>query len=258
MHSNAPQRLILTRPLTRSCARRLGWLADAALELLWPTRCAGCEQLGALLCERCTDALSRIDQDFACPRCGAPAGRLVCTECTPVYEQSVFTFSQARCAVEFSEITRRIIIAYKDGGERRLASLLARLLADVIPAEWRRWADALTWVPADSQALRRRGFDHMELIARALAAQTGLRVLPTLMKQARADQRGLGRSQRKTNTGRIFSVGHLEALLPGLQIRHLILIDDVFTTGATLDAASRALRAAKIQEIRVATVARVW
>jgi ComF family protein len=250
MYGNGTQRLLLIRRLAR--------LADAALELFWPTRCAGCEQLGALLCERCADALPRIDQEFACPRCGAPAGRLVCTECTPVYEQSSFAFEQARCAVEFTELTRRVIIAYKDGGERRLAPVLARLLAGAIPLEWRRWADALTWVPADLRALRRRGFDHMELIARALSEQTGLRATATLVKQARADQRGLGRRQRRQNAGRVFAAAQTPPSPPCSQATRLILIDDVFTTGATLDAATRALRTAGIREIRVATIARVW
>jgi predicted amidophosphoribosyltransferase len=244
--------------------RRLG---TAALELIWPTRCVGCERLGTLLCESCADALPFIDQTLACPRCGAPAGLLVCTECTPVYEPQSFAFAQARCTLEFSELTRRLIVAYKDGGERRLAPVLARLLAHAIPAEWRRWADALTWIPADARAFRRRGFDHMALLASALAEQIGLPAVSLLAKQVCADQRGLGRTQRAGNTSEVFSVRALPQdgcatdfpshSRPG----HLILIDDVFTTGATLDAAAHTLLHSHdldIREVRVATVGRVW
>jgi ComF family protein len=243
--------------------RRLGSLAlELALELVWPTRCAGCERLGTLLCDRCADALPRIEQASACPRCGAPAGRLVCTECTPVYEATAFSFSQACCTLEFSELTRRVILAYKDGGERRLAQPLARLIAEALPFEWRRWADALTWVPADSEALRRRGFDHMELIACALAARVGLRAQPTLVKLPRADQRGLGRAQRKDNARVVFRAcqrqtpqdSHAPNRIPS----RVLLIDDVFTTGATLDAATRVLLSSGAREVRVATIARVW
>jgi predicted amidophosphoribosyltransferase len=247
--------------------RDLRYLGNAALELIWPTRCAGCEKLGALLCETCTDELPFITQELACPRCGAPAGLLVCTECAPVYGRQDFAFSQARCAVEFSTLTKRLIVAYKDKGDRRLAFVLALILAHAIPLEWRRWADAISWIPADEQALRRRGFDHMALIAHALAEHTGLRATPTLVKQVQADQRVLSRAQRSSNMTKGFSViePHQEnppALIrPHIPLEHLILIDDVFTTGATLDAAARMLLRAKgrgIREVRVATISRVW
>ncbi|MDR2587237.1 MAG: ComF family protein [Coriobacteriales bacterium] len=241
-------------------------LGPLALEFVWPTRCAGCERLGALLCDECSDALPRIDQASACPRCGAPAGRLVCTECTPAYEKTAFSFTHACCALEFSELTRRVILAYKDGGERRLAPLLARLIAEAVPLEWRRWADALTWIPADPQALRRRGFDHMELIAQALAARLGLHAQPTLIKRARADQRRLGRAQRGNNARALFQVRQQQAPQEDLPPHHsphrlpsrLLLIDDVFTTGATLESATRTLLSSGAREVRVAAIARVW
>jgi predicted amidophosphoribosyltransferase len=133
-----------------------------------------------------------------------------------------------------------------------------------MPLEWRLWADALTWIPADAKAYRRRGFDHMGLIARSLGEQTGLRAVPLLEKLSRADQRKLNRAERQRNMETLFSViepgrdasGHDPPVF--LKKAHLILIDDVFTTGATLDAAARTLRAAGVGEIRVATVVRVW
>jgi predicted amidophosphoribosyltransferase len=140
-------------------------------------------------------------------------------------------------------------------------------MAEVIPFEWRRWADVLTWVPADAQALRRRGFDHMETLARALASQTGMRAQPTLIKQARADQRHLGRAQRRENASALFIVNRPALINPHHPAgppqhphhpRKLILIDDVFTTGATLEAASKALISAGARDIRVVTIARVW
>jgi ComF family protein len=238
--------------------KKLGALCCFMLELIWPTRCAGCERLGLLLCDECQEALPRIDQNHACPRCGAPAGCLVCTECTPIYERAGFAFHQACCALEFSELTRRIIIAYKDGGERRLAPVLAQIIASVIPLEWRLWADVFTWIPADPQAFQRRGFDHMELIARSFAAQSGLRAAPLLVRRRRLDQRRLNRKQRKDNMSQVFFTKHQAPLSLGYPLRRVILIDDVFTTGATLDAAARTLLSAGIREVRVVTVARVW
>jgi predicted amidophosphoribosyltransferase len=130
-------------------------------------------------------------------------------------------------------------------------------MAEAIPFEWRRWANALTWIPADPQALRRRGFDHMALVAQALAARMGLRTQSTLIKQARADQRRLGRMQRGNNARALFCAQ--QQLSPkGKPLRHLLLIDDVFTTGATLESATRTLISSGTREVRVATIARVW
>ncbi|MDR1015028.1 MAG: double zinc ribbon domain-containing protein [Coriobacteriales bacterium] len=275
-----------------SLGRHADRLRQAALELLWPTRCVGCERLGVLLCEDCASALPFIDQGRACPRCGAPAGALVCTECAPVHERTALAFTQARCALEFAGPVPRLVVAYKDGGERRLAGLLARLVARVVTPEWRCWADVLAWVPADAAALRRRGFDHMRLVAEALGALTGLRTAPLLVKQAQLDQRLLGRRQRRENAGSVFSLHPSPAIAqrgragtgqgpraagadvgkgpcaadvqgvlrggPLSSFGRIVLIDDVLTTGATLDAATRVLLSAGAQEVRVATVARVW
>ena len=59
----------------------LGRLREAALEVLSPTRCAGCERPGALICEACLSRIEVIDPVHACTRCGAPFGDMLCTEC---------------------------------------------------------------------------------------------------------------------------------------------------------------------------------
>ncbi|MDR0350513.1 MAG: double zinc ribbon domain-containing protein [Coriobacteriales bacterium] len=234
-------------------AQRLG---AAALELLWPTRCACCETHGALLCERCAAALPFIDQEGACPLCGAPAGALVCTECAPIHEEGGFTFTRATCALALDEPVRRLIVTYKDEGERRLAELLARLIASALPASWASWAEMLTWVPADEKAIRRRGFDHMRLIAEEMGKRAGLPARPLLQKRAQLDQRGLSRRQRRENAAALFS--YVGAAVSSSPPAHVLLLDDVLTTGSTLDACAQVLLTGGVREVRVATIARVW
>jgi len=247
--------------LMRACGR----LPELFIELIWPTRCAGCERLGVLLCASCQQGLPYIDPSLACSRCGAPFGKLVCTECTPIHEPITMAFTEARCALEFNELTQRIIVTYKDKGEQRLGFLLAQMLAHVIPLEWKLWADVLTWIPADEEAVRRRGFDHMEFIAVSLAEQTGLRLASLLEKQSNKDQRSLNRRERQQNMHSMFSLKDTNQPAPNtnqpaqpVKAQRILLIDDVFTTGATLDAATQVLLAAKAQEVRVATICRVW
>ncbi|MDR3053640.1 MAG: ComF family protein [Coriobacteriales bacterium] len=236
-----------------SLRARQDGVVEGFLELLWPTRCIGCEKPGALLCPSCFVALPFIDRALACERCGAPFGTLLCTECNTADGPREFAFTQAACAFEFKDIVARMIVAYKDQSERRLAPLLARFVQQALPPEWQRWADAISYIPCDRRALRKRGFDHMQHLAAASADLVGLPAVALLRKGASTDQRKLGRAGREENMTTAFSADERVAMP-----RHVLLLDDVFTTGATLDAASRVLLAAGAAEVRVASVARVW
>ena len=152
-------------------------IGDAALETLWPTRCAVCDAPGALLCDRCRRDLAYIDRWRACPRCGAAWGRLQCTECNPVTLSRLglarLPFESCVCAVALDDAAHRIATLYKDAGERRLSAVMGSIMADATDPDWLREADAVTWVPASRTAFRRRGFDHAEELARAFAACAG-------------------------------------------------------------------------------------
>ena len=103
-----------------------------ALEALSPTRCAGCERAGALICQDCLAALTLIDPRHSCTRCGAPFGDLLCTECSVEGTSSAMAEALDRClaCAVYAHPLPRIIKAYKDAGERRLAPYLAELLYD--------------------------------------------------------------------------------------------------------------------------------
>ena len=161
--------------------------AHEALEALSPTRCAGCERAGALICQDCLAALALIDPRHRCTRCGAPFGDLLCTECSVEGSSSAMAEALDRClaCAVYTHPLPRIIKAYKDAGERRLAPYLAELLYDTaLHAQAAApdrlggvlsGADAVVFVPATAAAFRRRGFDHMEAIARPFCELSGVR-----------------------------------------------------------------------------------
>ena len=254
-------------------------ILEGLLELVYPTRCVVCEHPGSLLCDEDRAQLAYIDYPSACPRCGAPFGQLLCTECMTREGLEQFAFEAAFCMLLYDQRSESLVRAYKDANERRLAALLAELLSQALPRDWRRWADYLSWIPADQLALRRRGFDHMSMIASYLSEYSGIPSIDLLQKLGRADQRQLSRAERRANAPQLFNIRDLSSTenlqdpaqrgpsqLNKLQQprtspqmpKHLLLIDDVFTTGATLDAAATVLLAAGVQSIRVATIARVW
>jgi predicted amidophosphoribosyltransferase len=224
----------------------LRFLADLA-ELVMPTRCAGCDLPGNLLCEECLALAMRHPPSESCPRCAAPFGALVCTEC---WERS-FAFEAAVALGDLSAPLHRAVLLYKDASERRLGSLLGALLGEVVSDRWPDWADAVAWIPPSRQALARRGFDHAGEIASGVSGALGIDCRPLLTKARAADQRLLGRVARAENTVGTFTT---VADVPP----RVLLVDDVMTTGATLDSAAEELLDAGATNVRVAVVARAW
>lgn len=218
------------------------------LELVAPTRCAGCVFPGAVLCASCEQESASIAQPDSCPRCGAPYGAVVCTECW----DRVFAFEGAVCAGQLEAPLARAVVLHKDARERRLARNLGEMVARSVREAWGpSWPDVVTWIPASPTALRRRGFDHAEAVAREAAHCLGAPVRALLISRGSRDQRALGRSERASNVDSAFAaVGSLES--------RILVVDDVFTTGATFDSAATALLQGGAQAVRVAAVARAW
>lgn len=221
-------------------------IGAALAEVFSPVRCAGCDLPGAVLCPECARELPLIDARRACSQCGADGGHNVCSECG----ERTFAFARAVCAGRLEPPLSRAITLYKDAGERRYATLLGGLLLAVCEP-WRGWPDAVGAVPSSREALARRGFDHTRALATALATGLHVPVVSRLAVARRRDQRALGREQRFANIEGSFRLVH--GAPPPARI---LLVDDVLTTGATLDGAARVLLAAGAEEVRVAAVAR--
>lgn len=234
------------------------------LDLIFPPKCAGCDAQGALLCAACRDALPLIDPTTACPRCGAPlpegpganplegSTRGHCAEC----HDRTFAFSAARCAARLEPPVSRAVVVLKDSGERRYGRVLGGLLAECA-AGWLTPDDVLVPAPASPDAVRRRGFDHAADIAQALGQITGHEVRPLLRATPGADQRALSREERFANRAQAFRLVEPRGLGGPVAVpARVVVIDDVFTTGATLDAAARVLRGEGVADVRALAVAR--
>ena len=224
-------------------------------ETLFPTRCPLCDAPGTVLCDRCARRLPYIDATLACPRCGAPYGRVQCTECNPVlmapFGCKEPPWDGAVSALVLTEAARRVVTVYKDQGERGLARPMAAIMGRYLPPAWLADEPAVAFVPATPGARRRRGFDHAELLARELSWIIGAEWAPLLAAPRRLDQRRLSR------TARIQNMRASMRALPGATIPPaIILVDDVCTTGSTLMAAVEALREGGAHTVYCATFAR--
>jgi predicted amidophosphoribosyltransferase len=157
-------------------------------------------------------------------------------------------FVRARAAVEYDAPVRRIVGAWKERGLRRLAAWAAAVVADT---HERPDGTSLTFVPADPERRLRRGHHPAEALARELARTWGIGLEPLLVRaRGSPRQRELGRAQRRGNVAAAFTARG--GVLPG----RLVLVDDVYTTGATANAAAAALRKAGCAEVEIVTFAR--
>ena len=158
-------------------------------------------------------------------------------------------FAACASAVVFDEATGRIARVFKDQGEQRLSDVMAAIMVRMIPPDWA--FDAVSFVPATLAAVRHRGFDHAELLARDVACGCDAPCFASLARPKTRDQRALTGAERIANLAGRFKAH--DCAMP----RRLLLVDDVYTTGATLCAATDALLAAGVEEVRALTFARV-
>jgi predicted amidophosphoribosyltransferase len=214
------------------------------LDLLLPQRCLVCSEPGEQVCRACTSALRRIAPP-CCERCGTPTAWPVrrCAECAG----RRLAFARARAAVEYDAPVRRIVAAWKERGLRRLAAWAAAVVAAELPPPS---AGILAFVPADPDRRLRRGHHPAEQLARELASAWESSVEPLLVRvRGSPRQRELTRTERRRNVAGAFrGVGPAPP--------RVTLVDDVYTTGATANAAASALRKAGTREVDVVTFAR--
>jgi ComF family protein len=236
--------------------------ATAALDLLYPALCPVCDRgLDAgrrdPLCRACWSAIERIEPPF-CAKCGVPLpsfetpARALAPRC-PACVTAAPPFDYARAAGAYTGVLRDALHALKFGGKRALARPLAALMLEQCGALLGPDVDALVPVPLARGRERERGFNQAALLAGHLAAASGLAVESRWLSRRRSTrpQTELTAGERRVNVARAFSPS------PRVAGTHVVLVDDILTTGATAAECARTLRAAGVRTVGVLAVARV-
>jgi len=211
--------------------------------LVAPPACLACEapsHPGASLCAACRAGLSWIGPG-RCPRCGLPQ------PCAPCPARDA-AFDAAWSAVAFDGAARALVHALKFRAAIAAADTMAAQIAANAPRALLN--GTLLAVPGDRGRRRRRGFDHALTLASALAARTGLPLARGLLRAPPLPrQLGAGRAERLRR-------GAVALEVTGVVPERVVLVDDVHTTGATLDAAARALSSGGALRVVALTYAR--
>jgi len=217
------------------------------LDLLFPPRCAGCGRVGVLLCGKCLARFEPI-RPPVCRWCGRPNPHDgLCRSC----EHTPSPLDGISAAAVFAPPLRDVIHVFKYGNGRGLAPALARPMA----AAWQQRAsavDLLAPVPLHAARQAERGYNQSALLARALGPVVGIPVAETLLTRQKATvpQVTLDAQARQANvSGAFICRGDVAG-------QRILLIDDVCTTGATLEACAAALKECGAANVWALTLAR--
>ena len=236
----------------------LAHLPRLALDIALPTLCVSCREPvdGEGVCAACWAKLSFIEPPY-CPRLGIPfvydpGPELLSMEAIanpPAYRR-------ARAAVRYDDVARTLVHSLKYQDRTDLAPAMGRWMARA-GRELLDGADMLVPVPLHWRRAWRRRYNQSGALARVIERQAGVRVRGEVLRRVRATEQqiGLSRAQRATNVQGAFQVSADRQ--SEVQGRRIVLIDDVLTSGATVDACARALLRARAAQVDVLVFARV-
>lgn len=225
------------------------------LDVIFPPVCARCRRVGALLCADCLADLVPVTEPL-CIRCGRHNdNQLSGPEALPcsVCRQGPALLDQMRAPLLYVEPLSSIIHRYKYEGYFALAGPLGDLMA----ARWPSWTtppDLIMPIPLHKKRHRHRGYNQSALLAKPLARAAGLAYNEAALRRIRhtVPQVGLGPEQRAENVRDAFAADDEE-----VAGKHILLIDDVLTTGATMRSAAETLLNAGASSVSAYCLARV-
>lgn len=217
------------------------------LDLLFPRRCPVCDSvqpMGRIVCPSCAEGLRRISSPF-CKKCGkavADARQEYCADCAC----GSHLYKEGRALYEYPRV-KKSLYRFKYGGRKEYGEFYGGELARHLDPVIRSWRpDALVPVPLHGSRKRMRGYNQAEVLAVCLGEKTGIPVKKDLIRRVEktAPQKSLDRQARQNNLKRAFKIYEND-----VKLNTIIIIDDIYTTGSTVDAMASVLRGAGIKNI---------
>ena len=218
------------------------------LDLIYPRRCPVCDKavkpFGNLICEECTKKIKYVKAP-SCSKCGKELKdkrAIFCRDCAHKehgYDRGMALFAYPSVAESIYRFKYRGRQEYAVYYGERLAAVLGRRIAELKP-------DALVPVPIHDSKKRQRGYNQAELIARELGSRLNIPVETNLIKRVRKTipMKDLSAAERQNNLKRAFKICRND-----VKLNTIIIVDDIYTTGSTIDAIAREMRKAGIKRI---------
>jgi competence protein ComFC len=206
------------------------------------------------LCDICVESI-RWASTRVCARCGKPLSEQDPSEICFSCREHPHTFDRGYTCAAYGLYERELVFALKYRGRTDIAATLAEMMHDMMRARGAPFFDAAVPVPMHPDKRKRRGFNQAELISREFARLEGIEHVPELLQRVRDTEamRGLTPAERRANILGAFAVP--DGMTDYAAGRRILVIDDIYTTGSTADAAADALKRAGADDVSFLTFA---
>ena len=226
---------------------------EFVLDCLYPRICPICNEIvkrrGSDICPDCEKKLSFVGDSY-CMRCGKPVDEYeeYCRDCAT----GAHVYDEGRAALIYDEYMSKSIYRFKYNGKREFAGFYSRVMYECLREKIESWkVDAIVPVPVHKSKQKKRGYNQAELIAKGLSDRLRIPVCGTLVTRSKATavQKNLGARERRNNLKKAFNVTQNVVKLDSV-----LIVDDIYTTGATIDAIAGCLKAAGVKHIFFVTL----
>lgn len=222
---------------------------NAAVDMIFPRRCPVCHDIvdekGALICGKCIGRFEYVKEPF-CMKCGKPViddGKEYCTEC----EGNVRKYDEGRAVFIYDDAMRLSIYSFKYNDRQEYAKYYAKEIEAKLGKKIKSWdADVLIPIPLHKSKQISRGYNQAYLIAKELSNLIKIPVENDVLIRDRKTtvQKNLNAKDRVNNVKNAFKIKQ-----NNVKFKSAILIDDIYTTGATVSSAAEALKACGVKKV---------
>ena len=224
-----------------------GGIIESIKELLYPRRCVVCDRppgYGRMICPGCIGKL-RVVRGPVCCKCGKPLrdeSEELCKDC----KRSKHFFTKGRSVYEYKSI-RKSVYRFKYSGRSEYADYYGKAMAHYLGDTIREWnPDVIIPVPLHKKKLAKRGYNQSALLASGLARELGIPFAENLVKRTKntIPMKELDAHQRQINLKNAFIVA-----LNDVKLDTIVVVDDIYTTGSTIDAVAAVLKDAGARDV---------
>jgi len=227
---------------------------NRCLDIVYPPRCPACNEisLGSQLgfCQECFGKIHFVNEPW-CLKCGKPIEEEEMEYCSDCMERPHF-FDQGRSPLVYDDYVRKSIYRFKYNSKKEYARYYAKIINDTLHRKIKSWkAQALIPVPLHKSKLNKRGFNQSYLIAKELSKYVNIPVMDNILVRQNQTkvQKNLGAKERENNLKKAFIVRK-----NSVKLNTVIIIDDIYTTGSTIDAISKVLKESGVGKVYFVTL----